>query len=219
MDDRSDVISVRRLLKDVKSNRKVLTREVYVAGFGDPYDPTPQAATLSPSSGSENDNGLQPAGAMRWASSHEAHKSFDRLSGIDPRARTRHDLIRPLIFERIEGWLSIVEIDQLKTLRDNFFAHAGDALKHGRLQTMQPVRFDALDKAQAAIIRAERAIIDCLLNYRVARNVIPYPPLGMFSGLNVLSSSVTAEAAMQAHWEHLAEERDAWTKAICSHLA
>src|SRR5439155_4784372 len=38
LDNREDVISVRRLLKDVRKHRGVITREVYVAGDGLPYD-------------------------------------------------------------------------------------------------------------------------------------------------------------------------------------
>src|SRR5271163_1931904 len=38
LDDGSDVISVRRFLKDIRRNRAVITREVYVSGDGLPYD-------------------------------------------------------------------------------------------------------------------------------------------------------------------------------------
>jgi hypothetical protein len=38
LDNREDVISVRRLLKDVRRHRGLITREVYVAGDGLPYD-------------------------------------------------------------------------------------------------------------------------------------------------------------------------------------
>jgi hypothetical protein len=39
LDDRRDVISVMRLLKDVQKNRSAITREIYVSSFGFPYDP------------------------------------------------------------------------------------------------------------------------------------------------------------------------------------
>ena len=38
LDDGRGVISVKRLLKDVRKHRKLITREAYVAGDGTPYD-------------------------------------------------------------------------------------------------------------------------------------------------------------------------------------
>src|SRR5258708_7587896 len=40
LDDRRDVISVTRLLKDVQKHRSAITREIYVSSFGLPYDST-----------------------------------------------------------------------------------------------------------------------------------------------------------------------------------
>jgi hypothetical protein len=215
VDKRPDVISVRRLLKDIKKKRKVLTREIYVAGFGDPYNREAWRENVDESDPSVGIWGLQAPGLSRWLYSYDAHKRFDQLAGVSLEQRTRDDLIRPVIFDRIDSWLSIAEIKQLKTLRDNFFAHA---LKHGRPMTMQSVRFDELDRAQEAIIRAERAITDCLLNYRIARDVIGIPPLGIFSGLDAPYSTNDAENAMRARWDQLETQREGWKDGIWERL-
>ncbi|MGH9622143.1 MAG: hypothetical protein ACRD45_20865 [Bryobacteraceae bacterium] len=218
VDEGSDVISVRRLLKDIKRKREVLTREIYVAGFGDPYNPDARRENVDESDPSVRIWGFEAPSLSRWLYSYDAHKRFDQLAGVSLAQRTRNDLIRPVIFDRIDNWLSIAEIKQLKTLRDNFFAHAGDALKHGRPTTMQSVRFDQLDRAQEAVIRAERAITDCLLNYRIARNVIGIPPLGIFSGLDAPYSTNEAENAMHACWDQLETQREGWKDGIWKRL-
>ena len=218
VDEGSEVISVRRLLKDIKKKREVLTREIYVAGFGDPYNPEVWRENVNQTDPSVRIWGLQAPGLSRWIYSYDAHKRFDQLAGVAPAERTRNDLIRPIIFDRIDSWLSIAEIKRLKTVRDNFFAHAGDALKHGRPTTMQSVRFDELDRAQEAIIRAERAITDGLLNYRIARNVIGMPPLGIFSDLDAPYSTNDAENAMRARWDQLETQREGWKDGIWERL-
>jgi hypothetical protein len=110
--DKTSDVSVRRLLKNIKRNRKVLTREIYVAGFGDPYNPKPWNENVENSNPSVENSGLLQAAPefSRWMFSLDAHERFDQLAGVSPEQRNREDLIQPVIFDRIESWLSIAEI-------------------------------------------------------------------------------------------------------------
>ena len=218
VDSGSDVVSVLRLVKDIQGNRKSITREVYVAGFGAPYDPMTWREKHD-----ENDPmvqiwGLQAPGLSRWLQSHYAHERFDVLSGSSAERRSREEVIQPAIFQRIIEWLSIPEIKELKSLRDNFLAHAGDALKQGDRRAVQSVRFNQLDKAQEAIIRAERAITDCLLSLGIARDVVGFPPLGIFSGLDIPYSTKAGQDKMHARWDELKAERETWKDNILQAL-
>lgn len=219
VESRSDVVSVLRLIKDIQSNRKTITREIYVAGFGAPYDPMAWREQHDESEPMAQMWGLQAPGSSRWLQSYHAHERFDVLSGISPERRSREDLIRPLIFRRIIEWLSIPAIKELKSLRDNFLAHAGDALQRGERNTVQSVRFDQLDKAQEAIIWAERAIADCLLSLGIAREVIGIQPLGIFSGLDAPYSTKAGQDQMHARWGELKMRRESWEKNILQKLA
>ena len=195
VDSGSDVVSVLRLVKDIQGNRKSITREVYVAGFGAPYDPMTWREKHD-----ENDPmvqiwGLQAPGLSRWLQSHYAHERFDVLSGSSAERRSREEVIQPAIFQRIIEWLSIPEIKELKSLRDNFLAHA-----------------------QEAIIRAERAITDCLLSLGIARDVVGFPPLGIFSGLDIPYSTKAGQDKMHARWDELKAERETWKDNILQAL-
>lgn len=213
VDRRKDVVSIMRLVTDIQKHRGSITREVYVSGFGDPYDWEAYRA------GHEDDLevqlwGLEAPGRARWLHSYDAHRRFDLLSGVSPDRRSRDDLIRPEIFNRIIGWLSSPEIDELKSLRNNFLAHASDALQKGEKNPVKSIHFGQVDEAQKAIIRSERAITDCLVYMSVAREVIGIPPLGMFSGLDHPYSTPEGQQRMYKRWDELKEQREGWKNDI-----
>jgi hypothetical protein len=218
VDSRNDVVSLWRLVRDIKKNRKMITREIYVAAFGDPYDPGARREEIDQTDPAAQILGLQAPGLSRWMYSHDAHKRFDVLAGVSREQRNRENLIRPVVFDRIIEWLSLPEIKQLEQLRHNYLAHAGDALKRGERTIMQTARFRELDRAQEAIIRAERAITDCLLNYRISRDVVPMPPLGQFSGLDVPYSTREGQEWMWARWNELEKERESWKEGLLEKL-
>jgi hypothetical protein len=217
VDRRRDVVSMMRLVTDIQKHRTSITREVYVSGFGDPYDWEAYRA------GHDGDIevqlwGLHAPGRARWLYSYDAHRRFDLLSGATPENRSRDDLIRSEIFNRIIGWLSIPAIDELKSLRNNFLAHASDALLRGEKNPVKSMRFGQLDEAQRAIIRSERAITDCLVYMSVARDVIGIPPLGIFSGLDYPYSTPEGQEQMHKRWTELKEEREGWKDDILDML-
>ena len=162
--------------------------------------------------------GLQAPELSRWLPSHHAHERFDALSGVPPERRSRDDQIQPAVFQRITEWLSIPEIEDIKSLRNNFLAHARDELRSGGHSTVKSARFEQVDKAQESIIRAERAITDCLLSYGVARHVIGIPPLGMFSGLDIPYSTKAEQGQMYTRWDELTTERESWKQDILQKL-
>lgn len=91
-------------------------------------------------------------------------------------------------------------------------------MKRGDRRTVQSVRFGQLDKAQKAIIRAERAITDCLLSLGIAREVIGIQPLGIFSDLDIPYSTTAGQDKMHARWDELKAERETWKNNILQAL-
>jgi len=90
--DRSggEVLSLRKLIKDLRSHYALFTRENYICFDGLPYDyeavrrawlaSAPAGFSWRPNTGPEAD-----------ATSERAHAQFDKLAGIDPAKRTRED--------------------------------------------------------------------------------------------------------------------------------
>lgn len=218
LDRGSDVISVRRLLKDVEAHRDVITREVYVSGDGHPYDYNNWTVALP-----EGDLGLQIFGfghprLVAYAVSKGLHETFDILSGKEANQRSRQDTIRPSVFKTLNGWIDLASADEIEHIRNNFIAHSADAFKRGAYQ-FAGMKFSQFDELQRAIIRVERALTDCILSIRIGRNVVPIRPLGIFSRLDLPYAQAGSEDTMHQRWDELEEDRNAWKSGILEELS
>ncbi|MGA2103280.1 MAG: hypothetical protein ABSG34_19370 [Candidatus Sulfotelmatobacter sp.] len=213
LDNGSDVISVKRLLKNVEKHRKFITREVYVAGDGLPYDYTSWLDTVDTSDPMVQICGIDAPGLHRFAVSKQLHETFDQLSGKKPDQRTRQDVIPKAIFRTLDSWISGPRAEEIGDLRNKFIAHAANALEVGS-STFNGVSFSQIDELQRAIVRVVHALIDDILSIRIARPIVPYPPLGIFRGLDLPYSPSDAEAKMHQRWGDLSEERNGWNTGI-----
>lgn len=184
LDDRKDVISVKRLLKDVREHRHLITREIYVAGDGHPYDYNKWSETVDKTNLMVEMYGIDAPGLFRFATSKYLHGTFDLLSGKQPIERTRKDVIPESIFKALETWISGPSAREITSIRHNFIAHAANAIRLGSLR-FKGVKLSQIDDLQRAIVRVERALTDHVLSIRIARDVVPSPPLGVFRGLDL----------------------------------
>jgi AbiU2 len=218
LDARKDVISVRRLLRDVDQNRELITREIYVAGDGYPYNYDSWTNTVDKTDPMVRHWGIEAPGLSHFAISKQRHEAFDRLSGKKANERSRDDVIRKSIFRQLNNWISGSSFEEIKSIRDNFIAHPGDALKRDPM-SMTGIKFSQIDELQRAIVRVERALTDCILSKREARDVVPLPPLGIFSGLDFPYATHDSENSMHQRWRDLSAERNGWQKGILEDLA
>jgi hypothetical protein len=218
LDKGSDVISVRRLLKDVEAHSDVITREIYVSGDGHPYNYNSWAEALP-----NGDPGFQIFGfgdprLVAYAVSKALHETFDALSGKEANQRSRQDTIRPSVFKTLNNWIDVPSADEIEHVRNNFIAHSADAFKRGAYQ-FAGLKFSEIDELQRAIIRLDRALTDCILSIRIGRNVVPLKPLGIFSGLDLPYAPPGAQDLMHKRWDELEEERNQWKDGILEELA
>ena len=123
-----NVISLKRLISEIRTLRNIMTREVYVCNDGLPYDHALAEQTWFEQrhqSGTFNQRQYLPVqGAKAWQSSAELHEKFDFLSGVQATARSRDDLILPERLDDIETKLSACK--DIRKLVDKFIAHAAD---------------------------------------------------------------------------------------------
>jgi hypothetical protein len=109
----TDVISLRRLIKDVRRNWKLFTRENYICHDGLPYD---YQAVMQNEMATRAGTGVfwgATTGPDSYGSSSMAHELFDRLSGIQPDNRSREDRLPIALLDTIERWLDISGADAL----------------------------------------------------------------------------------------------------------
>lgn len=217
LDDRPDVISVRRLLKDVRKNRAVITREAYVSGDGLPYDYNSWTGAVPQTDPEVQMWGLNAPGLAQYAISKQLHERFDALSGKQEDQRSRDDMILESIFETLMGWISVPSANEIGRIRHKFVAHSADALSRGLLQ-FAGVKFSQIDELQRAIVRVERALSDFVLSIRVSRDVVPIKPLGIFSGFDLPYAPPEAQNSMHKRWDELEGERNSWKHGVWEEL-
>jgi hypothetical protein len=126
MDDRnSDIISLRRLVKDLRRNFALLTRENHVCFDGLPYDyEAVQRKEMMERAGKGVLWG-ETSGPGAHGTSRMAHEQFDKLAGIDPAKRSREDRLPASLLTTIERWLDDSGADDLAKWSHAFLAHAG----------------------------------------------------------------------------------------------
>jgi len=113
IDRREDVLSLKRLLHDLKKNRNLITREVYVAQDGLPYDYVPVKEGYEEGKVKEGGTffyeGVETTGPKAWGQSERLHNVFDRLTGISPNQRRREDMLPINWFDELAGKLDVCE--------------------------------------------------------------------------------------------------------------
>jgi hypothetical protein len=178
------VISLPRLLKDVKENLRLITREVYVSGTGLPYE-----------------------------SDFRPHVRFDQLAGTRPDRRQRQDRIPRRLIGSIETWLQIDEINEVVDWSHKFLAHAADFQRNPvDLEAISPT-MEKIAAAQKAIVRAAEAVSAFILYMPSHMQVVPVYQFSKFWRFEqFVSSEAVAEAVK--FWNSLEDDRNDWTQGV-----
>ncbi len=213
VDARTDVISLRRLVDDVKRNYKLLTRENYVCFDGLPYDyEAARQNWLKNNAGNLRQD-------LSWFSvdAHEddsasecAHKQFDILSGIDPKCRNRDDHLPASLIETIERWIDESGAENLKKWSHKYLAHAGDPRSRKEVADLR-VTANNIGEVIRVVARATEAISRLLLNADGRSNALmPVEQFDIFENLDkAILEAGKADAAFDL-WKNLGRERDGY---------
>lgn len=127
------IVSLLRVIDDVKKNAHLITRENYVCYDGLPYDYQAVRSNWEKRNLGQSDISgkvfrLDTSGPNAFGMSALLHKSFDRISFQDSNnsKHSRTDQIDPRILERLIAHVKEAEISEIKTLADKLLLHAGD---------------------------------------------------------------------------------------------
>ncbi len=213
-DPKKGVISLRRLLNNIRDHRHLLTRENFVSYDGLPYD---YAASAQ-----ENIISLtrEERGKVRWVSttgpdgsgsSQRMHNAFDKLSGIAADKRTRTDIIHEDVFKTVESWFDAPILQKLRTHRNKFIAHAADE----RSRRVEPLdRFglslDEIAEAQRIVIRIATTIGSHILYDTALGSVVPTPQFNVFENLEMPVIPAANMEEIGDWWHRHERERDNW---------
>lgn len=208
MDKRDDVISLRRVLNDMRANKHLMTREHYVAHDGLPFDCERVArefwAKHIEHGTLEQLPGLPSRGPEAFGMARLCHDAFDRLAGTAPANRRRGDIIADTVFSRLDDRLERSGAANVIQYGHKFIAHAADARSRQTLSNdQQGITLDKLAGCQRAICEVAHTISACLL-WDSNHGLIPVPQYDLMEHL---------DQPWLRH-DHLKTLRDAWEQNV-----
>lgn len=216
MDDRDDVISLRRVLDSISRNRHLITREIYVAHDGLPYDPAAAQARYYAGwtvEQMEQFHGLPTEGPDAFGTSDLLHTAFDRLSGKSPEKRSRTDTIDPRVFDTLQAWLNDPVFQKLITIRHNFVAHAADEKSRAATGLDKiGVTLGEIERAHTMLVKTAEVITSQLLYDAHHGQVVPIPQLDQLGHLDKPFAPPTALGELSGWWHKHMDDRAKWTK-------
>lgn len=209
MDRTKGVISLRRLLSDLKKHRGLLTRENYVSHDGLPYDYEEAERRVWKSREGGGPFWGATTGPDAYSKSKRTHESFDQLAGVVPERRSRTEQIPSALFDRLSKWLDASDADQLVDWSHNFLAHGADV--HSR----QRIDLAAVQPSLAKITNAIRCLarVSEVVARLFSSGFGELIPIAQFNKYEFLSSAVLSESdcdALERYWDSLIDERNAF---------
>jgi hypothetical protein len=210
LDSRKGVISLRRLIDDIRNNRDLITREVYVSFDGTAYAPELPELEIP---------GLQPAESpfSEWNRSRVRQERFDKLSKVLPENRARDNKIHKSVFSKMDHWINSSGASKLITLSHEYLAHAA---QQSSISSAIPkgLSFSEVEGIQKAVVQSMRVIYDIILSSGIYSEVVPMVPLGFFGKVWNGESLIESTTRMNKQWDEMAEERNKWVRDLDNDL-
>ncbi len=219
MDDgNSDIISLRRLLKDLKRNWSLFTRENYVCFDGLPYDyEAVQRKDMQERVGKGFFWG-ETSGPGAYGTSRMAHEQFDKLAGIDPARRSREDRLPASLLTTIEKWLHDSGADELKEWSHAYLAHAGGPESRKKIAALSVTanKITSAIKAMSRVTEAVSAYI--LFDGGRSGSLMPVAQYNPFEKLDKPIMQTGGEGAAYGLWHQLGDERNTYLDGVGDEL-
>lgn len=216
VDPRRDVISLRRLINDLKANIGLFTRENYVCFDGLPYDY--EAVRRRDMEEHLAKGGGFKWGAMTgpeaWGTSSMAHEQFDKLARIDPTNRQRNDELPRSLFATVERWILDSGALDLAEWSHAYLAHAGSPEARQKIAALQ-VTSDRIAAAIKDLCRVTEAISAWLL-FAGGRSgsLMPVAQFNQFEKLDRPVMQANQLDDVGGNWRRLSAERDAYLNGV-----
>lgn len=215
------VISLRRLLDEMREARDLITRENFVAQDALPYDweAVQSAEVLKILDRAEGNGGVVvgwdvTTGPDAWDMAKSQHELFDQISGVVADKRDRSDLIEMTFFERLDALLGDQVFEDIMALRNKSVAHAADAFSRAQASGLRTgIKLHEFARAHYLLLAVYQVLSVVLLGqWRGA--VVPLPQYDQFAHLEGPFVAAARLPDLRAFWEAHNEEREEWiTKA------
>ncbi len=201
------VLSLSKLLQDIRNHRKLLTRENYVAFDGLPYDCAVAEEKHVRTRGSKL-MWLDTTGPGAFLPAQRAHQRFDRLSGVTPARRKRDDRIPTKLIDTIERWITDCGAKEIADWSHSYLAHAGSPASREAIANIG-VNGAKIRNAIKGLARATEAVSAHLLCSSGRMNALMSTP--QFDQFELLENAALSGASgvnPSLVWDQLVSEYD-----------
>ncbi len=207
-DRRGGVISLPRLITDIKAHWHLLTRENFVCFDGLPYDYKAAAGKYWKDKKPGVAIWVETTGPMAYGTSERLHHHFDRLSGVLPSHRSRTDRLPKSLIERVGGWLTSSEANEIAKWSHTYLAHAGDSQDRQAIEHIQ-VTNDKITAAIRDLARVTEAV-SCEILYMRGRTgaLMPVAQYDVFERLELPIAPQSVRDAAADAWDTKSREWD-----------
>ena len=213
MDTRNDVISLPRLLKDLRRHLRLFTRENFVGFDGLPYDyeAVQQRVMLRHLAQGGGPFWGERSGPDAHSPAARAHKQFDRLAGVRPENRRRDDRLPKRIIETLDDWLKEEVIDEIVKWSHTFLAHAAGPTSPNRndIAAAAPT-VDKITTSIKCFVRVANAATGFILFESGRGMLVPVPQFNQFEKLENSLMPRAGHKLLREQWDKLTEERNAY---------
>jgi hypothetical protein len=210
IDRGSGVISLRRLITDLRRNWRLLTRENFVCFDGLPYD----YEAVMQQVWAERGPGVhwgETTGPKAYGTSELLHRQFDRLAGIDAANRERSDVLPKSLLANVEGWLLSSGAEEIVKWSHNYLAHAGNSQDREAIAHIQ-VTNNKISAAIRDVARVTEALAGEILYISGRTNALM--PVAQYDVFDRLERPIALELQRDAAAEVWRAKSDEWDAAL-----
>jgi hypothetical protein len=180
-DPNKAVISLLRVINDIKDNLNLFTRENYICYNGTQFDGLTH----------QKDN-------INWFHWDRKHNNFDRLSGTSPETRSRQDKLDKKFLSFLRSELKACS--DLRTYANKFIAHTSDYPGKVKLTDRQKsITLEKMDEAYKSIIKTG-SFLGAVILYEHSLGGIPVSQYDQFENIDKPVIKVEDLPALHTFW-------------------
>ncbi|MCI1271655.1 MAG: hypothetical protein LKM31_10860 [Sphingobium sp.] len=212
------VVSLRRIVDEIRADRDLFTREIFVCQDGLPYDwesaRERDVATWmtkhDPNEGAQM-QWLPTQGPDAWMTAKQQHELFDILSGTGSQVRTRTDDLGDAVLDGLDSVLGDQVFTDLLALRNKTIAHAADTFSRAQAAGLrQGLNLEEFARAHYLLLGVLQAVSACLLYGEWRGSAVPVPQHDQFAHLESAFVPEGRMKELRAYWRQHCDERDGW---------
>jgi len=209
-DPKKQVISLKRLLDDIKENSEMLTREMFVCYDGLPFENSKGAYYLPP----PDENGvsfgyIETTGPKAFGISELHHECFDKLMRPAAAVRARDDTIGDAFFEELYDMLKEAPFGEFRTYANKVLLHAADELSRGK-SPIPGVNLEKIWVCHKAILRVANQLSKVIRGSDTGG--VPTPQFDVLEHWEAPFAPQAAFTDLMDKWQTENGQRDEWNQ-------